>query len=85
MAAIQKDVIAAAIMQLKAEKWDALEQERKASEADRIALEREAKTQRDTAASEARRMRRQTIASGILAAVGVIGYLIEHFATHAGH
>lgn len=74
VASISKDVIAAAIMQLKAEQWDKLEQERKAAEVDRLA-----------SAGEKRRMRRQTIASGILALIGVLAFLIEHFATHPLH
>jgi hypothetical protein len=71
VAAISKDVMAAAIMQLKSEQWDRLEAERKANEEDRRVKDR-----------EVAKFKIAALTATVTTTLATIAYLIEHFGQH---
>jgi hypothetical protein len=91
VAAISVDMIQAAVNQvktaLKAENWDKLEAERKAAEADRLALLKAAEADKlelaKTNAREKLRMKWTAIGAVVTAAITTTVFIVEHFVTRA--
>jgi hypothetical protein len=87
IAALSEEAIQVAVTRLKAQQWDAVEQQRKAAESDRLAVEKQAKLDRDALALENAKSRNKTkwalYLAGFLGVGTVAREVIEHLIIRA--